>query len=289
MDRSSLEELKPMRNIVTLSLTLLVCLGSLSLAQNSVLATQQGRQLTAGQLQPAFDVLTFLAQSDLNPSERHLITNEFVAEFQADPKSALEGFQAFADIKTMIQSTADPAELGLLRQKLLAGFYQEAQSSGDVQPDFYRILFEKAPIVAYDGETGIVLTQPDLLAGLVFLQKVSAFEGTQFTDQELEQAGAEALTGFTDLDLETQQVLASGTIYLSYLQSNLQNMNQVQKTNVTNHYRTTIGGPPGNTRAPKESAFAALTRLGPENQKALTESITLAGGSSDYWKNNPQP
>ena len=79
-------------------------------------------------------------------------------------------------------------------------------------PAFLEILFQKAPVVAYDPRTNVALTRPDLEASVALLNVMNQYEENQIPANQMAMAGQELIRGFSELDAETQKLIASGTI-----------------------------------------------------------------------------
>lgn len=268
-----------------LLLALFLFLPCPALSQDPTLATSPGYELKQSHLMPALELLVFLAQADLEEAEALSIIEEAKAEFLAGPAAFIQSMNDLSSAMDKAKTINDPTVLGQFRQLLIAEFYKMAQSPDNASSAYIRTLFNKAPVVAYDPQTGVALTQPDLIASLVYLQALNAQRGTQIPDEQMLMAGEEIKSGFGQLDAETQQLMASGTILLTVFQGNMQNMSQEQQSNVTSHYRTTVGGPPRVTRGgkPEEAALESLTVEGIKNSSSMLNSIKAAGGSEDYW------
>lgn len=268
------------RNV--LLMLLLFFLPAPAVAQNGVLATSQGYQLTENDLRPALELLVFMAGSGLSEQEVQYIVGEAVQEFQATPVALLESMQQLSQAINQAQATSDPMLLGRVRQELIGEFYKMALSTPqDQMPAYLAVLFRKAPVVAYDPRTGVALTQPDLEASVEFLKALNTYRGNEIPPSQMALAGAELKNGFASLDEESQKLLASGTILHTILEKNLQQMSPQQQTQVTNHFRTTVGGPPSRTRS---GAGQALSRDGVQNAQGMMESLRATGGTDDYWK-----
>ncbi|MCA9777982.1 MAG: hypothetical protein KC800_14735, partial [Candidatus Eremiobacteraeota bacterium] len=186
------------------------------------------------------------------------------------------------------EATNDPLVLGEVRQQLIAELYKWQQSSSPEEvPAYIKVLFRKAPVVAYDPQTNVALTQPDLDASVAFLRTLNQYQENQIPPDQMALAGQELVNGFSDLDADTQKLLASGTILNTILDANLKTMSPQQRTNFTSHYRTTTGGPPTRTRggeeAPTEAARNSPSQ-GLKNTRSLMDSLKASGGSDDYWK-----
>lgn len=274
-------------NIALIAVVLLLLLGTTAPAQNRVIATSQGYQLTDGDLRPVLELVVFLAQSQLTESEIQSIAGEAVEEFNSGPVPLLESLGELNQILLNAEATNDPMLLGELRQKLIAHFYQVYQSTpSNEMPAFLKILFQKAPVVAYDPSTNVALTRPDLEASVALLTVMNQYEENRIPADQMAMAGQELIRGFSELDAETQKLIASGTILNTILESNLQTMSPQQKTNVTSHYRTTTGGPPTRTTrgGGGNETVQRLSESGIRNTSSLMESLKASGGSDDYWK-----
>lgn len=267
---------------------LLLVLGMPAPAQNRVIANSQGYQLTEEDLRPALELLVFLAQSNLTEAEIQYIAGEAIQEFQATPAALLESLQDLSRTIRNAEATNDPLVLGEVRQQLIAELYKWQQSSSPEEvPAYIKVLFRKAPVVAYDPQTNVALTQPDLDASVAFLRTLNQYQENQIPPDQMALAGQELVNGFSDLDADTQKLLASGTILNTILDANLKTMSPQQRTNFTSHYRTTTGGPPTRTRggeeAPTEAARNSPSQ-GLKNTRSLMDSLKASGGSDDYWK-----
>lgn len=256
-----------------------------ALSQDPTLAASEGYELKQSHLMPALELLVFLAQSDLEEQEALSILEEAEAEFMDGPAAFIQSMTDLRSAMDKAKTIQDPTILGQFRQQLITEFYKMAQSPENANSAYISTLFKKAPVVAYDPQTGVALTQPDLMASLVYLQALNAQGGTQIPDEQMLMAGEEIKSGFSQLDAETQQLMASGTILLTVFQGNMQSMSQEQQANVTSHYRTTVGGPPRLTRGenPEKTAMESLTVEGSKNSSSMLSSIKAAGGSEDYW------
>lgn len=277
-------------------LIFLLCILSPVSAQNQVIATSQGYQLTENDLRPALELLVFLAQSNLTQAEIEYVVGEAIEEFHGSPAPLLASLQELNQVIAGAEATNDPILLGELRQQLIAEFHKMAQATpADQIPAYMKVLFRKAPVVAYDPNTQIALTRPDLDASVAFLEILNQYQGNTIPPADMAMAGQELISGFTQLDVDTQKILASGTILNTILQSNLKTMSPEQRQNLTSHYRTTTGGPPTRTRGDgtqaeasgMEAAVQTLSRDGLTNSRSMMESLKATGGSDDYWKLAP--
>ena len=261
--------------------------------QNQVYATVDGYRLTTYDIDPAFQLLSFLTQEELSDTERGRILQESVEEFQGDPSGTLQSLRELSSSMQLVHSKNDPLVLGEFRQRMLSEFYRMTQSTPDNEmPAFLSILNRRAPVVAYDPSTDVALTEKDLLSCLAYMQKMSALKGENLSDNELLEAGQEVIDSFDQIDLETQKMLASGSLLISMYEGNVNRMSEQQQSEMQNHYRTTVGGPPkGTTRGPEQAEIVTrLTESGLRNHEGLMESLKESGGSTDYWdvvKNKP--
>lgn len=279
-----------MRNRV-LSILLVFLLSAACWGQGQVLASSGGYQLTMTQMEPALELLAFMTQEPLSPDERRQVITESVEEFQGEPASTLQSLAQLQSSLQLVQSKNDPMVLGEFRQKMLAEFYKMSQSTpANEMPAFLKVLNAHAPVVAYDPNTGVALTQKDLAACLLYMQQLGAMQGESYSEQDLLSAGQQVIEGFQNIDPETQKMLASGALYIALYQGNTQRMNLEQKSNLTSHYRTTMGGPPV-TRGggePEEidgagQLLSKITNDGQRRNQTMMKSLQESGGSTDYW------
>ena len=251
-----------------------------------VLSTSGGYQLTSNDIEPALKLLTFLVQEDLSEYERNRVIQESVDEFQSDPSGTLQRLRELASSVQLVHSKNDPLVLGEFRQRMLSEFYRMTQSTPENEmPAFLSILNRRAPVVAYDPNTDVALTEKDLIACLNYMQKMNALQGENVSNQDLLLAGQEVIDSFTQIDPETQKMLASGTLLISLYQGNMNRMSSQQQNEVKSHYRTTVGGPPtGTTRGPEQPEIVkTLAQSGLRNHEGMMESLRESGGTTNYW------
>jgi hypothetical protein len=268
------------------TLTLILCLLTISTwAQNSILEQRGQYVLSQSDIDPALELLEFLVQSPLTPQERATITTEARAEFRETPAELLTSLQELSQIIRNIEATEDLELLGEFRQKAIAAFYKSAQDP-NLASSYLDILLRKAPVVAYDPQTDVALTQQDLAASLAYYRQLNSYQGNQLSEQQMALLKQEVINGFPQIDVDTQRMLASGTILLSVFQANYQNMNSTQQESVKSHYRTTTGGPPSRTRggeSEQSESLQALTQNGLRQNDLMLNSLESAGGSRNYW------
>ena len=257
-------------------------------AQDRVYADVNGLQLRATTLEPAMDLLEFLMQGKLTYQERQAIIDESVEEFQTGPEEVLQSMKELSAALQLVQSQNDPSVLGEFRQQMLWEFHQMTQATpANEMPAYLKILNDRAPVVAFDTKTKVALTQQDLVKALLYMQKLAEAKGEDWSDEDVLGAAKEVLETFTQLEPDMQKLLASGTLLETLYSRNMTSMTTQQKSNVTSHYRQTVGGPPQNitTRGPEveRTTDQLLSASGPMESKAMLESLKQAGGDTDYW------
>lgn len=259
-------------------------------AQDRVLSHIHGYELRMSTLEPAIELLEFLVQGKVSFQEKQLIVRESIEEFETGPEELLQSMNELQAALQLVRSKNDPTVLGEFRQQMLAEFHIMSQSMpANEMPAYLNILNEKAPVVAFDPNTKVALTQQDLVSALLYMRKLGAMKGENWSDEELIDAAKEVLGTFQQIEPDMQKLLASGTLLESLYSANMNRMSSQQKVNVTNHYRQTVGGPPSQsivTRGSEAepSAYQRLSRSGPDENKALLNSLKSAGGETDYWK-----
>lgn len=271
------------------SILFLLFLSTAGWAQSQVLATSGNLQLTTAELEPALELLTFLSQEQLTPTERQSVVQESVEEFQGDPAGTLQSLSELKSAFALVKAQSDPMVLGDFRQQLLGDFHQMTlESQGEELPAFVKALNAHAPVVAYDPDTEVALTQKDLVACLLYMQQLGSMQGETYTEQDLIQAGQEVISGFQQIDPQTQKMLASGSLLISLYQSSTQKMTADQRNTLTTHYRTTMGGPPttrgsGETEDGASQLLAKLSGDGTRRHEGLMKSLQETGESTDFW------
>lgn len=277
-----------MRVIVTFLFCFLI-LAPGAWAQDTILARADGYELKQSEIEPALAFLRFLAQSDIPESEIKSITGEFIEEFKAGPKELLGSLHDLETAYGTAKSTNDPLLVGEFRQKVIGELYKTVENTpANEVPTYVSFLFQKAPVVAIDSTTGAALTEPDLDASLNYIQQLQEFKGDPISNEDLATARAEIIAGFDELDEETQNMFASGTLLMGVYTGNFKAFTAEQQNATKSHYRDTVGGPPTDikVRGPGDedtSILAKLSRGAVDDHKALMESIEKQGGDDQYW------
>ena len=277
-----------MRTLLTLLSLALICLAPVS-AQNAVLARSGSYELTRTDLEPALELLRFLAQAPLSQSDIQAVINESVADFQTGPQQLMTALGDLKKVYGAAQTTTDPLLLGDFRQKVIGELYLSVKDLPATEvPDYVKILLTKAPVVAYDSNTKVILTRPDLNACLRYLQQMNEFKGNAFSQQDLNSAAQEVIAGFSQIDPETQKLLASGTVLMGVYKANFDRFSEEQQGAARSHFRDTVGGPPSSVRVrgPVATEPTLLNRIsndGLDFHQALMKSVKKEGGSENYW------
>ena len=293
VNHGNLAEEVTMKNLLVLFSLALICLTPAT-AQGLVLARAGGYELTRNDLEPALELLKFLAQAPLSQTDIQAVINESIADFRTGPQELKTALNDLQKVYGAAQTTTDPLQLGDFRQKVIGELYLSVKDLPPHEiPDYVKILLTKAPVVAYDNNTKVVLTRPDLNACLRYMQQMNEFKGTALSQQDLNTAAQEVIAGFTQIDAETQKLLASGTVLLGVYKANFSQFSEEQKGATKSHFRDTVGGPPSNVRVrgpvePEPTLTAALSTDGLDFHQALMKSIQSQGGSENYWSLSPE-
>ena len=129
--------------LVVLSLVL-ICLTPVS-AQSAVLARSGGYELTRNDLEPALELLKFLAQAPLSQTDIQAVINESVADFQTGPQQLKTALSDLQKVYGAAQATTDPLQLGDFRQKVIGELYLSVKDlPANEVPDYVKILLTKA-------------------------------------------------------------------------------------------------------------------------------------------------
>lgn len=235
-------------------LLLMGLVSGIGLAQNRVLATQGGYQLTEADLVSSVELLHFLIQGQLTQDELAYLAQHSAAEFQKNPAQFLNTTRQLTNMINQLKASNNPMATAQVRLQVLgeaAAFVQNRPYQE--WPASYQLLFKRAPVVAYDPNSKMVLTQQDLAATLHYMGQAYINQGQNVTQQDLEQAALQIGDNFRNLDQNSQFVLGSGTLMLRLYQqypqmlagSTQQNYNQGYSQGY-NQGRTTTGGPATN-------------------------------------------
>lgn len=279
---------------------MLLLIGSPSWAQDQLLATSQGYQLKQSDLVPAISFLNFLIQGQVTQQELNYLLQMSVTEFQADPAAYLTQIQGFNQSIARAQGIADPIKLGEFRQKVIGEFFGAAQKVPANQlPAYLQVLFRHVPVVAFDSNTKVALTQLDLQASLLYVKELYALQGQQVSPQALEVWAQQLVAGFSQLDAATQNFLASGNIVLSIYRANVARMNQQQQQAMANQYSQQMtannqGYTPSTSAAGKamenwhnQQTFNIMQNMQNQSHVTMMNVIENMGGSDNYWTLEP--
>lgn len=234
-------------------------------AQNQVLARHGSYQLTQADLASTVELLNFLTQDQLTQNELVYLAQHSVHDFQKAPAQFLSTTQQLTAMINQLKASNDPMKAAHVRLKVLGEARAFVQNRPYQEwPATYQLLFQKAPIVAYDSNSKMVLTRQDLAATLKYLGQAYVNQGQTVTQKDFEQAATQLATNFANLDLKSQFILGSGTILLQLYQRHPQML-----ASASNQQRNSTGGPPSNSRAGYTSSYEA-SRHRAVNQQIMT-------------------
>lgn len=237
---------KLLRSLLTVLLLVGIVTGS-GAAQNRVLAQQGAYRLTEADLVSSVELLNFLIQGQLTQQEMAYLAQSSAQEFQQNPAQFLNTTHQLNSMIGQLKASNNPVQVAQVRLNVLgeaAAFVQNRPQQS--WPASYQLLFKRAPVVAYDPSSKMVLTQQDLAATLQYMGQAYVNQGQSITQQQMEQAALQIGGNFRNLDQNSQFVLGSGTImlrmYQQYPQMLAANAQQLPNQGYTQG-RTTTGGP----------------------------------------------
>lgn len=244
-----------MKKCLALLISVLLFGSSYAAAQPSLVASSGGYQMTTDHLVPTVALLNFLSQQELNEQEIVYLAQHAAAEFQKDPRAFVQSAEQLGQYLNKLQKMDNVGELGRVRAAALGEIASQVHNRPyNEWPATHQILFQKAPVVAYDPNTGIVLTKPDLMAAITVMQEATG--QTLFsTQQDVQEIVKEFGQRFSELSESQQYTMANGTLLLDLYR------NSPQPSNFSNHNQgfhthNSTGGPPaGNSDAARHRAL----------------------------------
>jgi hypothetical protein len=252
LKRTNVEQEGTMKKITHSLVSVFMLLGlvtGMGSAQNQVLAQHGGYQLTDADLAPSVEFLNFLIQGELTQDELVYLVQHSAHEFQKNPAEFLNTTQQIAYAVNQLKALNDPVQAAGIRQQTLnqaAAFVNNTPQHE--WPASYQLLFKRAPVVAYDTNTGMVLTQQDLVATVQYMAQAYINQGYSVSQQDMEQTAVQIAGNFSGLDQNSQMVLGSGTIMLQIYQQYPQLLASSTQPGYNQSYNynqaTTTGGPP---------------------------------------------
>jgi hypothetical protein len=286
--------------IVTLLLVFLATASS-GLAQDRMLGQSQGYQLNESHLVPSVGLLNFLIQGQVSQQELQYLVQACVQEFQTNPPAFMQGLQGLNNSIAQAQNINDPMMLAEFRQKLLGEFYGAAsQLPANQIPPYIQILFQRVPVVAYDANRKVVLTQTDLQAAMLYVQELHAYQGQNVTMEQLNTMAYQLSNNFSQLDAQNQTMLANGSLVLAIFRANVAQMNQAQlQQNYQQNYQQAYNSAPaysssGNSAAAQQmdnwhnqQTMKIYQDTMNQNHVTMMNVINNMGGSDDYWTLEP--
>lgn len=284
-----------MKRVLVTLLLALVTLVPCS-AQDSVLSQSQGYQLNESHLVPGISFLNFLIQDQVTQQELSYLVQSSIQQFQANPAVFMQEIQGLNQSVMQAQAIRDPMMLAEFRQKVLAEFYGAAtQVPANQIPPYLQILFKRVPVVAYDAQRKVVLTQPDLQAAMAYVQELHAYQGQNVPMETLNQMAYQLSSNFTQLDSQSQILLSNGTLVLAIFRANVQRMNQAQQQAMAQNYQQTQAySNTGSSVATKQwenwhnqQALNIYQETMNQNHVTMMNVINNMGGSDDYWTLEP--
>jgi hypothetical protein len=247
------------------------------LAQNRVLAHQGSYQLTEADLASSVELLNFLIQGQLTQDELLYLAQHSANDFQKNPAQFLQTTAQLTCMINQLKVMNNPEAAAQVRLQVLGDAAAFVQNRPYQEwPVSYQLLFKRAPVVAYDSNSKMVLTQQDLAATLQYMGQAYINQGQNVTQQDMEQAAMQIAGNFASLDRNSQMILGSGTILLQLYQTYPQMLATNSQTNYTQGYdqgynqgRTTSGGPVNNGGS-SYSSYSDAARHRAVDQQIMT-------------------
>lgn len=244
-------------------------------------------------------MVLFLADSQMSAAERAKLKGELTAEFGKDPKGFSEGTAQVRAILNEAKQLTDPAQLALGRISMVTLFYGLVKDIPTAdQPALLKMVFAKNPILAYDSENQIALTQKDLDNSLRFLWFSNGVPEPNDAQKKQMKALGQAIAGsYLQLSPAHKQFLALGSITWPVLEHYWKSATPAQRQQLMASYQNQYAQaapqvqaqplPDWSGQALDADTYRFLSRMSTQNHLSMLNGIEAMGGSDDYWTIRP--
>ena len=215
----------------TLFITILTLLSMNLFAQNRVLETSFGMELTEAHVAGNIQFLEFMVEKPLTEAEKERVTAEVRQDFLNHPFQTLQENAQLSQFFQAVRQTTDINRIALARNTMRTEIFKIAANLSQLNYSM-QLMEQYAPVVAYDAYNHAVLTQNDVNGTITYLEFVNSLmpQPESFTDTKRQQLQAEILQQFNEGTVEQKQGLIVMNTYLTVLQANWAQMTAEQKT-----------------------------------------------------------
>jgi hypothetical protein len=270
-----------------------------SIPGGALVAEARGLSLRQGHLDNVFFLLEFLMGKDLTAKEKQTVRATVLEEFKSDPRAFLHDAGQLADALAVIKVTADPVQVGLLRQQIYAALYFHGKTlKPEEVPSYVQILNGHLKPLADDVQNGLVLTSKDadgLYRYLDFMNQLQGF-ASSWTPESQRTFRDTLRTQFYAMSLEQKQLACSASLLWTVLEGEWSKLTEAQRATFVAQYRqqSPSGLPPqtgGEASALSSSDALAqqqlvemMSRMSLQSHMTSMNIIENMGGTGNYWE-----
>ena len=192
-------------------------------AQESILASAQGHDLTRRQVEAAIAFLEFLAGGTFSSEERRAILDEARADFPRDPAGELRAYASVEDATRRAATfRGDKVREAEFREDTIAAIHLDLLSKPAQERDTVaaRVLFQRVPVIVADPTSRHVITKRGLDALLESNDFVAGLVGhTAAYAAAREKIAADVAAAFVSMSPDDRYVIAHGASRWARLQA----------------------------------------------------------------------
>ncbi len=273
------------------SLLLILIINGVAIAQNQVLATQQGYQYTEAHFQTIVQFTEFLINQPLSFSELQTNRQEAIYNFNQNPAATIQDITDIYNSMQQLYATQDLGQIALVRSAILCQLYVTINQTGE-NPYIWQLIQAYSGILAYDTDNNLVLTQKDVDGYLALMQFYAQLSGQQFywdwdTQKQFQQSMVQA---FLQGSIEDRKSLATMALMDDYVQGVYTQMNLSQQQNFASSYNNNTGGNRDyvgemeSYYSASNANFQIMQNIMMEDNVTMMNIIENMGDSGNYWE-----
>lgn len=240
--------------------------------------------------------IEFLTSKSLPQAQADRLRKSAIDDFNKDPKEFNKGMKLLRGIMDQVALYSDPIALALLRSQLYGIFYAANMNTAEAdRSELVNITVEELPVLAYDSKTQLVLSERDLEAALIYLERVNQLNGNApMQAAQKAQLKTYITDNFNKLSQQDQQFYANASMFAEMLDYQINQFSPQQKQQFSQNWQQQISQPQavpnwGNQANNNMDAetYRFLSQLSLQNHVSMLNGIEAMGGSSDYWEIKP--
>lgn len=229
--------------------------------------------------------ISFLVQDQLNESHYKEIEKALVADFNKDPKAAMNDLAGLRQGMEYIFTLNDPMQIGIVRQRILGSVYNS--SVVQHQPNAYWNITDRfIDVIAYDPTNFLVLTKEDLNDYLDYLAFSYQLYGQELGAQEKDALGKRIASEFSTYSLEDKQLLANSGLLYDFTRAQYESMSAGQQQQWQSSMQESAGSWDYDWDREDVDAdvIQFMSEMNQMSHVSMMNVIENMGGGYDYWE-----